>query len=123
MRISCRACVTALQSHKLTDQAVYVIRQAVEEQVLTAPQERVALVRPFWEKLPQDDRVRHLTLSLDEVRVRAELIVERHKKQAGARRPPLLQAQRPLSWHRLCTHVTTHRWRQRPLSEQITARV
>ena len=52
--------------------------------MLTTPQERVALVRPFWEKLPQDDRVRHLTLSLDEVRARAELIVERHKKQAGA---------------------------------------
>jgi len=64
-------------------------RQAVEDQVLTAPQERVALVRPFWEKLPQEDRVRHLTLSLHEVRVRAELIVERHKKQAGVRCPPL----------------------------------
>ena len=52
--------------------------------MLTAPQERVALVRPFWERLPQDDRVRHLTLSLDDVRARAELIVERHRKQAGA---------------------------------------
>ncbi len=81
--------------------------QAVEEQVLTAPQERVALVRPFWEKLPQDDRVRHLTLSLDEVRVRAELIVERHKKQAGAGLPSL-RAQRPLSWHRLCTNASAH---------------
>ena len=60
------------------------VAQAPEEQLLTTPQERVALVRPFWEKLPQDDRVRHLTLSLDEVRARAELIVERHKKQAGA---------------------------------------
>ena len=54
--------------------------------MLATPQERVALVRPCWEKLSQDERVRHLTLSLDEVRARAEYIVERQKKQAGA--PP-----------------------------------
>ncbi len=52
--------------------------------MLATPQERVALVRPCWEKLSQDERARHLTLSLDEVRARAELIVERQKKQAGA---------------------------------------
>ena len=55
--------------------------------MLATPQERVAALRPFWEGLDQEERVKLLTLSLDDVRARAELIVERQKKQAGAVTP------------------------------------
>lgn len=60
----------------------------MEELILATPQERVAAVKPFWERLSPEERVKTLTLKVSDVRARAELIVERQRKQAGAWRDP-----------------------------------
>ncbi|KXZ54862.1 hypothetical protein GPECTOR_4g934 [Gonium pectorale] len=51
------------------------------------PQERVGLVRPLWETLGQDERVKLLTVELENVRGRAKQIAEAARKQAVADAP------------------------------------
>jgi hypothetical protein len=48
-----------------------------------SPQERIQAVKPFWEALPQEERIQVLTLSLDNLKSRAKEIVDRQRKQAG----------------------------------------
>jgi hypothetical protein len=40
-------------------------------------------VRPFWETLTQEERVQLLSISLDDLRVRAKDLTARMRKQAG----------------------------------------
>ncbi|EFJ48600.1 hypothetical protein VOLCADRAFT_104654 [Volvox carteri f. nagariensis] len=51
------------------------------------PQERVALVRPLWETLDQEERVKLLSIGLDSVRARANQLAEAARQQAVADAP------------------------------------
>ena len=55
------------------------------QDVALPPQDRVLAVRPFWETVPQEERVALLSLGLEELRVRAEEITQRQLKEHGAR--------------------------------------
>ena len=44
----------------------------------------MAAVRPFWESLSGEERAKMLTLRLEDVRARAQLLSERQAKQDGA---------------------------------------
>ena len=46
-------------------------------------QERVAAVKPYWETLSQEERVKLLTVSVDDLHQRAADLAERQRKQAG----------------------------------------
>jgi hypothetical protein len=54
------------------------------------PQDRVLAVRPFWETVPQEERVQLLSVSLEELAARAQELMARALKEQGApsRRPP-----------------------------------
>ena len=54
------------------------------QEVALPPQDRVLAVRPFWETVPQEERVTLLSLGLEELRVRAEEITQRQLKEHGA---------------------------------------
>ena len=54
------------------------------QEVALPPQDRVLAVRPFWETVPQEERVTLLSLGLEELRVRAEEISQRQLKEHGA---------------------------------------
>lgn len=56
------------------------------QEVALPPQDRVLAVRPFWETVPQEERVTLLSLSLEELRVRAEELTQRQIKEHGASR-------------------------------------
>ena len=47
------------------------------------PAERVGLAGPFWDSLPQEERVKLLTLDLDSLRARAKQLAEAARQQAG----------------------------------------
>ena len=63
------------------------------QEVALPPQDRVLAVRPFWETVPQEERVQLLSLSLEELRVRAEELTQRQLKEHGARQ------ETASSWH------------------------
>lgn len=48
-----------------------------------SPQERVALVRPFWETLGQEEREKLLSIDIESVRARAKQLAEAARQQAG----------------------------------------
>lgn len=54
-----------------------------EAQLQLMPQERVQNVKPCWETVPDEQRVELLSVALDELRLRAEDLAEKAKKQAG----------------------------------------
>ena len=53
----------------------------VEPQVL--PQDRVAKVKPFWETVPQENRLDLLSIPLDELKQRAAEVGARQRKEQG----------------------------------------
>jgi len=48
------------------------------------PQDRVLAVRPFWETVPQEERVQLLSVSLEELAARAQELRARALKEQGA---------------------------------------
>jgi len=46
-------------------------------------QERVAAIKPFWEKQGAEERVKILTVSVADLRKRAAELVEKQRKQTG----------------------------------------
>ncbi|GLI67376.1 hypothetical protein VaNZ11_011557 [Volvox africanus] len=52
-----------------------------------SPQERVTLVRPLWETLTQEERIKLLSINLDSVRARAKQLAEAARQQAVADAP------------------------------------
>ena len=62
------------------------------QDVALPPQDRVLAVRPFWETVPQEERVTLLSLGLEELRERAEEITQRQLKEHGARQEIALRA-------------------------------
>ncbi|GIL82776.1 hypothetical protein Vretimale_8343 [Volvox reticuliferus] len=52
-----------------------------------SPQERVTLVRPLWETLAQEERIKLLSIELDSVRARAKQLAEAARQQAVADAP------------------------------------
>ena len=54
------------------------------QEVVLPPQDRVLAVRPFWETVAQEERVKLLSLSLEELRARAEELTQRALKEQGA---------------------------------------
>ena len=48
------------------------------------PNERIAVVRPFWETVTKEERAKLLTLEVDDLRERAAMLTDRYQKQAGA---------------------------------------
>ncbi|CAD7697548.1 unnamed protein product [Ostreobium quekettii] len=57
--------------------------QKAEEAPPQSPHDRVSFIRPFWETLSQEERVKLLTVSLEDVRARAEAHAERAKALAA----------------------------------------
>ena len=53
----------------------------MEPQVL--PQERIAKVRPFWETVPQEERLNLLSIPLSELKQRAAEVGARQRKEQG----------------------------------------
>lgn len=56
---------------------------AVRDLALQSPQERVNAVRPFWENLPQEERVKLLVVAVTDLRARAKQLSEKARAQAG----------------------------------------
>ena len=54
-----------------------------EAQLQLMPQERVQNVKPCWETVPDEERVELLSVDLSELRIRADDLAEKAKKQAG----------------------------------------
>ena len=54
------------------------------QEAVLPPQDRVLAVRPFWETVAQEERVKLLSLSLEELRARAEELTQRAIKEQGA---------------------------------------
>lgn len=54
-----------------------------EAQLQLLPQERVQNVKPCWETIPDEQRVELLSVDLNELKVRADDLAEKSKKQAG----------------------------------------
>lgn len=48
------------------------------------PQDRVLAVRPFWETVSQEERVKLLSVSLEELKARAQELMARALKEQGA---------------------------------------
>ena len=59
-------------------------------QLQLLPQERVQNVKPCWETIPDEQRVELLSVDLNELKLRADDLAEKAKKQAG-RGPSLPQ--------------------------------
>lgn len=55
-----------------------------QEELQALPQERVAAVRLFWERVVPDERPELLMVNVAELRSRAATLTERYQKQAGA---------------------------------------
>ena len=60
-------------------------------QLQLLPQERVQNVKPCWETIPDQQRVELLSVDLNELKLRADDLAEKAKKQAG-RGSSLLQS-------------------------------
>ena len=54
-----------------------------EAQLQLLPQERVQNVKPCWETIPDEQRVELLSVDLTELKLRADDLAEKAKKQAG----------------------------------------
>lgn len=54
-----------------------------EAQLQLLPQERVQNVKPCWETIPDEQRVQLLSVDLTELKLRADDLAEKAKKQAG----------------------------------------
>lgn len=54
-----------------------------EAQLQLLPQERVQNVKPCWETIPDEQRVELLSVDLNELKVKADDLAEKAKKQAG----------------------------------------
>lgn len=65
------------------DQAYVRVQDVPLPSNALAPQERVNAVRPFWENLPQEERVKLLTIDVAMLRERAKQLNEAAKQQAG----------------------------------------
>ena len=62
--------------------ALFVQNDAVREVQLT-PQERVDAVRSMWEALPQEERVKLLSVEVEALRSRAKQLTEAMRQQQG----------------------------------------
>lgn len=60
-----------------------VLQDSIKDLTQQSPQERVALVRPYWETLSHEERVKLLTIDLEGVRARAKQLAEAARQQAG----------------------------------------
>ena len=60
------------------------VQDDARQEVVLPPQDRVLAVRPFWETVAQEERVKLLSLSLEELRARAEELTQRALKEQGA---------------------------------------
>ena len=54
-----------------------------EGQLQLLPQERVQNVKPCWETIPDEQRVELLSVDLTELKIRADDLADKAKKQAG----------------------------------------
>lgn len=63
-----------------------LLQQDTSKDVPYSPQERVDAVRPFWESLSQEERVKLLTIDLTALRERARQVTETARQQAGEAR-------------------------------------
>ena len=54
-----------------------------EAQLQLLPQERVQNVKPCWETIPDEQRMELLSVDLTELKLRADDLAEKAKKQAG----------------------------------------
>ena len=55
-----------------------------ETEVQLEPQERIQNVKPYWASLSDEEGVQVLSISLEELRLRAYDMTENARKQAGA---------------------------------------
>lgn len=81
-------CIQMQASHQQNHStATYFLSIGVQDDTqrdaLLPLQERVAAVKPFWETMSQEERVKTLTVSIKELRTRAADVAERQRKQAG----------------------------------------
>lgn len=54
-------------------------------QLQLSPQERIQNVKPYWETIPDEQRVELLSIDLNDLKLRANDLAEKAKKQAGRR--------------------------------------
>jgi hypothetical protein len=87
----CRAPLVALawlQHHGCRDQPAALLSQdkdpMKDASLQVTPQEKVNAVKPLWETLPQEERVKLLTIPTSTLRERVKQLTERAKAQAGA---------------------------------------
>lgn len=59
-----------------------------EAQLQLLPQDRVQNVKPCWETIPDEQRVDLLSVDLNELKLRADDLAEKAKKQAGTDNKP-----------------------------------
>jgi hypothetical protein len=76
-------CPYASDFYRRIPLCLYCLQNDILKEPQLAPQDRVDAVRPLWESLPQEERVKQLTVDTDALRGKAKQLTETIRQQQG----------------------------------------